>query len=419
MVHVHGRRAQQLAVATRGLEPSGLIAVPIDVGKRHAVALVCDFTGELLARPFRFAINRAGIAELIGRVAVATAGRPVGLVRVGIEAAGHYHRPLLGPEVFPAGWQLVQVNPAQVAAQRQVAGRRGVKTDPLDLVAISDLLRAGHGAEYAQPDPVVAELAAWVAHRQRRVEARTALKNQLLGQVDRIFPGVTGCIRRPLGSKVGRLILAEFTDPGRLAGLDPAQVRAEAAAHGVQLHPAMAHCLVSTARVALTCEPVAAARVVLAQDLEVLKVLEAQVTAAEQHLAALVERTRFAVLTTTPGWSAVRAASYAAAVGDLARWPSHRQIYRAAGLPPVVYASAGRRRDGPISREGSVQLRRALLGLGVGLWRHDPPARAWAAQLRARGKAKGVIATALANRACRIAFAMVRDQKAYQPDRWR
>jgi transposase len=121
----------------------------------------------------------------------------------------------------------------------------------------------------------------------------------------------------------------------------------------------------------------------------------------------------------SPGWSAVRAAAYAAAVGDLACWPSHRQVYRAAGLPPVVYASAGRRRDGPISREGSVQLRRALLGLGVGLWRHDGPARAWATQLRARGKAKGVVATALANRACRIAFAMVRDQQPYQPDRWR
>jgi hypothetical protein len=66
MVHVHGRRAQQLAVATGGLDPGGLIAVPIDVGKRQAAALVCDLAGELLARPFRFAMNRAGVAELIG-----------------------------------------------------------------------------------------------------------------------------------------------------------------------------------------------------------------------------------------------------------------------------------------------------------------------------------------------------------------
>jgi transposase len=174
---------------------------------------------------------------------------------------------------------------------------------------------------------------------------------------------------------------------------------------------------VSTARVALTSEQGAATRVVLAEDLGLLEALDEQVAMAEQRLGVLVARTPFAVLTTTPGWSTVRAAGYAAAVGERARWPSYRQVYRASGLPPVVDASAGQRRDGAISREGSVALRRALLGLGVGLWRHDLPARAWAAQLRARGKAKGVIATALANRAGRIAFAMVRDQTAYQPDR--
>jgi transposase len=104
-----------------------------------------------------------------------------------------------------------------------------------------------------------------------------------------------------LGSQVGRLVLREFSDPGRLAGLDPTQVCVQAAAYGVQLHPAVARCLVSTARVALVCEPAAAARVVLAQDLNVLEVLEGRVTAAEQRLADLVGRTRFAVLTTTPG----------------------------------------------------------------------------------------------------------------------
>ena len=125
------------------------------------------------------------------------------------------------------------------------------------------------------------------------------------------------------------------------------------------------------------------------------------------------------MLASVPGWGTVRVASYAAAVGELARWPSPRQLYRAAGLTPTVTESAGRRRDGAITREGSVALRRALLGLGVGLWRCDPPARAYAAGLRARGKHGGVIACALAQRANRIAFAMVRDQASYDPDRWR
>jgi transposase len=106
----------------------------------------------------------------------------------------------------------------------------------------------------------------------------------------------------------------------------------------------------------------------------------------------------------------VRAARSGAAVGDLARWPSARQLYRAAGLAPTVYASAGRRHDRTISREGSVALRRALLDLGIGLWHCDQAASASAAGLRARGKLGGVIATALAHRANRIAYALIRDQ---------
>jgi transposase len=66
-----------------------------------------------------------------------------------------------------------------------------------------------------------------------------------------------------------------------------------------------------------------------------------------------------------------------------------------------------------------VPLRRALLELGMGLWHCDPAARAYATSLRARGKPGGVIVCALAHRANRIAYAMVGDQAAYDPDRWR
>jgi len=92
-----------------------------------------------------------------------------------------------------------------------------------------------------------------------------------------------------------------------------------------------------------------------------------------------------------------------------------RQIYRAAGLTPSHYESAGTRRDGAISREGSVELRRALLDLGVGLWHSEPAARCYATRLRQRGKPGGIIATAMARIAGRLAYAMVRDQTAYDP----
>ena len=119
-----------------------------------------------------------------------------------------------------------------------------------------------------------------------------------------------------------------------------------------------------------------------------------------------------------PGWGVVRVANYAAALGDPGRWPSPRQIYRAAGLSPTQYESAGKRRDGTISREGRVALRRALIDLGIGLWLTDPAAKAYAAGLKSRGKHGGIIACALAHRATRIAYALVRDHATYNPARW-
>ena len=84
----------------------------------------------------------------------------------------------------------------------------------------------------------------------------------------------------------------------------------------------------------------------------------------------------------------------------------------------MQYESAGRRRDGGITREGSVRLRRALVDLGLGLWLVEPASRARAKELKARGMRGKVVTCAMANRANRIAFAMVRDHSCYDPARW-
>jgi transposase len=175
---------------------------------------------------------------------------------------------------------------------------------------------------------------------------------------------------------------------------------------------------VAAARDALPTRDAAVARQVLAADLALLADLDTQVAAAEAELARLLPASPFRTLTSVPGWGTVRAGNYGAALGDPVRWPGPRQIYRAAGLSPMQYESAGRRRDGAISREGSVDLRRALIDLGIGLWLTDPPSKTYAAALRARGKRGGIIACALAHRANRIAHALVRDQTSYDPTRW-
>jgi transposase len=394
-----------------------LVAVPVDVGKATAMLMACDFTGRVLLPAAEFAMTRDGVSGVLSRLAAALPA-DAQLVRVGVEAAGHYHRPLTAAGVWPAGWQVVELNPAHVTAQRRVNGQRGVKTDRVDLAAIADLLLAGRGVPVAVAGAALVELAAWVAHRARRVQVRTATKNQLLGQLDRAFPGLTLALRDVLGTKVGRLVAAEFADPARLARLGVERFRDFAARRGVRVNRTVAGRLVAAARTALPTAEAGVARQVLTADLALLADLDAQIAAAEQRIAVLLPATEYAVLTTVPGWGTVRAAAYAAALGPIGRWPAAAKIYRAAGLTPTLYESAGRRRDGRISREGSVPLRRALLDLGIGLWQRDPAARGYATALRERGKPGGIIACALAHRANKIAYAMVRDQKPYDSTYW-
>ena len=116
--------------------------VAVDVGKNTAALSVTDAARHRLLGPVQFMMSAPAVAAVLERVCAVL---PAAAVKVGIEAAGHYHRPLLGSGVWPAGWEVLELSPARVAEQRRVLGRRRVKTDAIDLEAITELVLAGHG----------------------------------------------------------------------------------------------------------------------------------------------------------------------------------------------------------------------------------------------------------------------------------
>ncbi|MDP7734866.1 IS110 family transposase [Mycobacterium paragordonae] len=394
---------------------SSTIVVAVDVGKTSAVFSVTDAARHRLVGPSEFTMTGSGLSAVAARVGAVVPA--AGLVKVGVEAAGHYHRPVLDHR-WPDGWEVLELNPAQVAEQRRVQGRRRVKTDVIDLEAITELVLAGYGRAVTDRDVVIGEVSAWARHRRRRVATRSATKNQLLGQLDRAFPGLTLALPDVLGTRIGRLVAAEFADPARLAGLGVNRLIRFAATRDLQLRRPVAERVIAAAHDALPTRDAVIARRILAADLVLLADLDIQIDAAETALESLLPRSPYATLTSVPGWGVVRVSNYAAALGDPQRWPGPRQIYRASGLSPMQYESAHKRRDGAISREGSVALRRALIDLGIGLWLNDQAAKNYARGLKDRGKHGGIVACALAHRANRIAYALVRDHVTYEPPRW-
>jgi transposase len=173
----------------------------------------------------QFTMTRTGMEQVIARIQASTPA-DAALVRVGVESTGHYCRPLVAADAWPSGWEVVTLNPAHVAMQRRGNGQRGVKTDAHDLAAIIDLLLAGRGIPVKLGSDAMVQLTAWAGLRLRRVKTRKATKAQLLGQLDQAFPGLTLALRDVLGTKVGRLIAAEFADPARLARLGEQRFRA-------------------------------------------------------------------------------------------------------------------------------------------------------------------------------------------------
>jgi transposase len=237
-----------------------------------------------------------------------------------------------------------------------------------------------------------------------------------------VFPGLSACFDDILATRVGRVLVAEGMTPGRVRRMGPERLRGFCLHRGVRVSRAKAAQIVDAAAVAFTL-PKALADAhgqVLASDVRLLGRLDQEIARTEASLAAVLPRTPAAILTTLPRVGVVRASMYGAAVGDPSRFTRSAQVYRLSGLVPRHYESAGRRRAGTrISREGKVELRVAILELGKALRQGHPDFARYASDLQARGKTGGQVACALGHRANRVAFAMLRDQAPFDPERWR
>ena len=218
---------------------------------------------------------------------------------------------------------------------------------PAAAVVAVDVGKTTAAVLVTDPPKLIGELTAWAAHRHRRVATRAATKNQLLGQLDRCFPGLTLAVPDVLRTKVGRLVAEHFADPRRLAGLGASRFIRFAAVRGLQVRRPVADRLVAAAHDALPSADAAVARQVLAADLALLASLDEQVQAAETRMAELVPASPFAPLLSVPGWGVVRAGNYGAAsvtrpAGPATGSSTGPQVYRRPSTSPPAGAATGR-----------------------------------------------------------------------------
>lgn len=139
---------------------------------------------------------------------------------------------------------------------------------------------------------------------------------------------------------------------------------------------------------------------------------------AEEIIKILLkENQTFALLQTMPGIGVMTSAALIAVVDDISRFEDARSFSAYLGLVPKVRSSADMCIMGSITRSGPEIARRYLIH-GARAWmKYNPEPgdrdRIWAENVKKRqGMNKATVA--LAHRMARIAFAMLRDNRAYQ-----
>lgn len=125
-------------------------------------------------------------------------------------------------------------------------------------------------------------------------------------------------------------------------------------------------------------------------------------------------------LATIPGIGPITATALVATIGDAGNFKTGRHLAAWLGLTPREHASGLKRRQGAISKRGDAYLRRLLI-LGAQSWlRHHRTSQAgadpWLTALQQR-RPTAIVATALANKTARIAWAVMARGEIYRPRR--
>ena len=226
------------------------------------------------------------------------------------------------------------------------------KTDRLDARTLARLLAAGELDGVWSPDERCRVMRRRLARREQLVRARSRAKNEIHAVLVRRLVG------RPPVSDL-------FGVKGRqwLAGLDLPLEESETIA------ACMRH----------------------------VEFLDSEITAVERQIATqALDSHEIRRLMTVPGVNVICAATFMAAVGEIGRFATQRQLVGYLGLDPRVYQSGSApATGGHISKQGSASARWALVEAAWSAVRQPGPQHAFYQRVRARrGHGIAVVASA-------------------------
>jgi transposase len=333
-------------------------------------------------------------------------------VVIGFESTGVYAEPLVH-FLRSKTVRLVQVNPLHTRRMKDLEGNSPAKTDQKDPKVIADLMQLGHALSVVIPEGAAAQLRRLTQARERSVQRRTALYNQLHDLVFLLFPEFVQ-VMKDLRTQSAQYLLRHYPTPQAVVqcGLETLTSILRRVSHG---RLGRAQALYEAAQESAGLQE--GRNGMLLEMEHLLEEIESSnrfIEQVEREMSHYLDQIPYSsLILSLKGIGEITAAGLIGEVGDFKKFPTASEVEKLAGLNLFEISSGKHKGNRHISKRGRPLLRKLLYFAAMNTVRRGGVMHALYQKYVERGMPKIKALVAIARKLLRTLFALVRDHSLY------
>jgi len=432
--HIQGKKGIELLKNLQGIDYENVLVVAIDPAKHFPKALICNFNGEIIYKPFFFHIDKSGLNSFLNKIQNADKEIMAQKVLIGTEATGHYHQKVVH-FLQEKNYEVSIINPYTTSEIRKQNLIRS-KNDNFDLFAIAKAITENKITESYLSEGVYKKLLQLTRNRRHEVNNLSRIKAKIRTFMDHIWPNFQGESKLATKNNNNKTIAKIFSDfwgkssvcimdncphPTQVLKLGYEGLKNLSKKHKLKMRSTTIDKLLNAAKNAYTQPPenLEFEIIMLKKKIEDYYHTKEQISFLNEKLEELLVKTPGILLLSIPGISKTIAAEFTAELGPIKHYNHAKQAIKNAGTNPVVKESGGKNPNyGSISKQGNPKFRKIVYLAGKSLKQHNPYFEHFANRLESKGKTGKQINIACGNKFIKIAFAMLTKKEFFHPPKW-
>ncbi len=398
---------------TKAVNQNVLIAA-VDGGKdKHYGYYRCPDGTEGESLPFWN--NGRGFCEFWERIC--SAARRHGLeIIVGFESTGSYLEPLARFLKSKKGVRLVQVNPMHSRRLRDLPGNSPLKTDRKDPKVIADIIELGHALTVVIPEGPAAQLRRLSQGRERTIESRTRLYNQLQSLLAISFPEFLQ-VMTDVTTASAQHLLQHYPTAEDIVALGESSLAAllRKVSRG-KLREDRARALFEAAGESVGVQDGRSSMLLeIRLMLDTIEKYNRFIDCVEAEMLRYLKQIPYShVILSLKGVGPVTAAGLIGEVGDFTKFSTIAEVMKLAGLDLYEVSSGKHRGKLRITKRGRPLIRKLLYLAALSTVRTSGAMHEWYQRALGRGMKKTKALVAVSRKLLGIIFALVRDHSVYE-----